>query len=222
MSEETWKAVEQYFVNLVVRPDAVLQAAAAAGEAAGLPPIAVTPNHGKLLMLLGQAIGAKRILEIGTLAGYSTIWLGRALQPGGRLITLEADAKHADVARKNFVRAGVSEVIELRLGKALETLPQLSAEQRGPFDLIFIDADKENNAEYFRWALKLSRVGSLIIVDNVVREGHVIEAATRDKSVQGVRRCNEAMAAEPRVSVTALQTVGSKGYDGFSVALVTS
>jgi len=220
MAQETWNAVERYFCDLLVQPDQSLNAAAADGEAAGLPPIAVSPNLGKLLMLLAQCIGARQILEIGTLAGYSTIWLARGLGASGRLITLESDKKHAEVARANFARAGVAELIELRLGMALDSLPQLAAEKRGPFDLIFIDADKENNTEYFEWSLRLSRPGSLIIVDNVVRDGKVIDAANSDKSVQGVRRCNAAMAAEKRVAVTALQTVGSKGYDGFAVARV--
>ncbi|HZZ29378.1 MAG TPA: O-methyltransferase [Pirellulales bacterium] len=222
MSRETWNAVERYFVDLLVQPDAALNAAVADSEAAGLPAIAVTPNLGKLLMLLAQTVGARNILEIGTLGGYSTIWMARALPAGGRLITLEAEAKHAEIARKNIARAGVADRVELRLGKALDTLPQLSAEGRGPFDLIFIDADKENNAEYFRWGLKLSRHGSLIVIDNVVRNGAVIDRGTNDASVEGVRRCNELMAVEPRVSVTALQTVGSKGYDGFAVARVIS
>jgi predicted O-methyltransferase YrrM len=221
MSQETWRAVEHYFTELLVRPDEALEAAVAASEAAGLPAIAVTPTQGKLLMVLAQAIGAKKILEIGTLGGYSTIWLGRALPTGGRIITLEADTKHAEVARKNIERAGLTGVVEVRLGQALDSLAQLEAEHCGPFDLVFIDADKQHNAEYFQWALKLARRGALIIVDNVVREGAVIDAASRDASVQGVRRCNEAMAAEPRISATAMQTVGSKGYDGFAIALVT-
>jgi predicted O-methyltransferase YrrM len=220
MSPETWNAVEQYFTDLLVRPDAALEAAAADSTNAGLPSIAVTPNQGKLLMLLARMIGAKNILEIGTLGGYSTIWLARALPQDGRLITLEADAKHAQIARANIARAGLANVVDVRVGRALDTLPQLAAEKRGPFDLIFIDADKEHNAEYFQWALKLSRPGSLIIVDNVVRGGKVIDPGSSDNSVQGVRRCNEHMAAEPRVMVTALQTVGSKGYDGFALALV--
>jgi predicted O-methyltransferase YrrM len=220
MAQETWSAVERYFTDLVVRPDEALKAALADSQEAGLPAIAVSPNLGKLLMLLAQTSGARNILEIGTLGGYSTIWMARGLSGGGRLITLEADKKHAEIARANFARAGVADMIEIRLGKALDTLPQLAAEKRDPFDLIFIDADKENNTEYFQWALKLSRRGSLIIVDNVVRDGKVIDGANSDKSVQGVRRCNEVMAAEKRVAVTALQTVGSKGYDGFAVARV--
>jgi predicted O-methyltransferase YrrM len=220
MSQETWNAVERYFTELLVRPDAAIGSAAAESEAAGLPAIAVSPNLGKLLMLLAQMIGARNILEIGTLGGYSTIWLARALPSGGKVVTLEANEKHAQVARKNFERAGVSSVIELRMGQAVDSLAKLAAERRGPFDLIFIDADKEHNTEYFQWGLKLSRPGSLIIVDNVVRDGKVVDASSSDQSVQGVRRCNEAMAAEKRVVVTALQTVGSKGYDGFAIARV--
>ncbi len=220
MSQEIWNAVERYFTDLFVQPDEALQAAQADSEAAGLPPIAVTPSFGKLLMILAQGIGAKNILEIGTLGGYSTIWLARALPVGGKLITLDSEKKHVDVARVNLERADVAGLVEIRLGKALDTLPQLTVEKRGPFDLVFIDADKQHNTEYFEWALKLSRVGSLIVVDNVVRDGQVTNAASSDASVQGVRRCNAAMAAEKRVEVTALQTVGSKGYDGFAVARV--
>ena len=210
----------RYFTDLLVRPGTALNAAATDSAAAGLPAIAVTPNLGKLLMLLARGVGAKNILEIGTLGGYSTIWLAHALPSGGRVVTLEASAKHADVARKNIARAGLADKVEIRLGKALDTLPQLMGEPREPFDFVFIDADKENNTEYFEWAMKLTRRGSLIVIDNVVRDGAVIDSASKDSSVQGVRRCNAAMAAEPRVMVTALQTVGSKGYDGFSVALV--
>jgi predicted O-methyltransferase YrrM len=220
MSQETWNTVERYFTDLLVRQDAALQAAQADSESAGLPAIAVTPSFGKLLMILAQSIGAKNILEIGTLGGYSTIWLARSLPPGGKLITLDSEKKHVDVARANLERAGVADRVEIRLGKALDTLPQLESEKRGPFDLVFIDADKQHNTEYFQWALKLSRVGSLIVVDNVVRDGKVTDEASSDTSVQGVRRCNAAMAAERRVDVTALQTVGSKGYDGFSLARV--
>jgi predicted O-methyltransferase YrrM len=222
MSQEQWAAVDQYIADLLMPADPALEAALQASAAAGLPAINVTPNLGKLLMLLAQVCGARAILEIGTLGGYSTIWLARALPAGGRLITLEAEPRHAEIARANIARAGLSNVVELRLGLALETLPQLAAERRGPFDLIFIDADKPNIPEYFAWALKLSRRGSLIIVDNVVRKGAVIDAASDDPSVQGVRRFNELLAAERRVSATAIQTVGGKGYDGFALALVTA
>ncbi|WP_460200460.1 O-methyltransferase [Scytonema sp. NUACC21] len=171
---------------------------------------------------MAQIQRARNILEIGTLGGYSTIWLARALPPDGRLISLEANPKHTEVARSNIAHAGLSNVVELRLGRALDTLPHLAAEGLAPFDLIFIDADKPNNPDYFVWALKLSRRGSLIIADNVVRNGAVVDAASSDPSVQGVRRFNELLAAEPRVSATVIQTVGSKGYDGFAIALVTS
>lgn len=178
------------------------------------------PNQGKLLHLLARIAGARRILEIGTLGGYSTIWLARALTDGGRLITLEADAKHAEVARKNIARAGLDRVVTLRLGAALDTLPQLAEEGEGPFDLIFIDADKENIPQYLMWALKLSRKGTLILVDNVIRDGEVIDASSSDSRVQGARRLFDALKAEPRLQATALQTVGSKGYDGFAMAVV--
>jgi predicted O-methyltransferase YrrM len=220
MNQERWDAVDEYIKDVVVRPDAALDAAIEASTAAGLPPINVSPSHGKFLFVLARTLGAKAILEIGTLGGYSTIWMARGLVAGGRVITLEADPKHADVARANFVRAGVGDVIELRLGKALDTLPKVASDGRGPFDLIFIDADKPNIPEYFRWALKLARVGSLIIVDNVVRDGEVIDAASKDASVQGVRRFNELLATETRVSATEIQTVGIKGYDGFAIAVV--
>jgi len=217
MSEAKWFAVDDYICDLFVGDDPVLAATLAASDAAGLPAIAVAPNQGKLLHLLARAQGARAILEIGTLGGYSTIWLARALNADGRLITLEANPKRAAVARANIERAGLASMVDLRIGPALETLPQLA----GPFDLIFIDADKQSNADYFRWALRLSRRGSLIIVDNVVREGKVIDAESRDPLVRGVRRLYDVMAAEPRVSATAIQTVGLKGYDGFAVALVT-
>lgn len=220
MSEQLWADVDGYICGLLAPSDTALEAALEASAAAGLPAIQVAPNQGKLLQLLARVLGARRILEIGTLGGYSTIWLARALPPGGRLITLESDPKHAEVARANFIRAGVDQLIELRLGPALETLPQLEAEGLGPFDLIFIDADKANIPAYFSFALALARSGSLIIVDNVVRKGAVIEADSADADIQGIRRFNELIAREPRVSATAIQTVGSKGYDGFALALV--
>jgi predicted O-methyltransferase YrrM len=218
MSEKLWAAVDRYIDNVLVAPDAALDAALEASSKAGLPAIAVSPSQGKLLHLMARAQGARRILEIGTLGGYSTIWLARALPEDGRLITLEADRKHAEVARANIARAGLSDIVDLRLGEALTTLPALASE--GPFDLAFIDADKENNASYFSWALKLSRKGSLIIVDNVVRDGEVADKSSRDPSVLGVRRMFDLMAAEPRVSATAIQTVGIKGHDGLAIALV--
>jgi predicted O-methyltransferase YrrM len=221
VTKELWTAVDLYLTDRLVPPDAALDAALADSAAAGLPAIHVSPNQGKLLHLLARIQGARSILEIGTLGAYSTIWLARALPPGGRIISLEADAKHASVAEANLARAGLSEVAQVRLGPALETLPKLLAESLGPFDFVFVDADKPSNADYFAWALKLSRPGSLIIVDNVVRGGAVIDAASQDANVLGARRLHEAVAAEPRVSATAIQTVGSKGYDGLLIALVS-
>jgi predicted O-methyltransferase YrrM len=220
MSQDQWTTVDRYITDLFVPQDSALEAALAASNAAGLPAINVSPNQGKLLNLLARMHGARKILEIGTLGGYSTIWLARALPAGGRLITLEADPKHADVARANIARAKLDGLVQIRLGKALDTLPQLTAE--GPFDLIFIDADKTGYCDYLAWSLKLSRPGTLIVADNVVRKGAVADPASPDAMVQGVRRFNELLAAEPRVSATVIQTVGSKGYDGLAIALVTS
>jgi predicted O-methyltransferase YrrM len=220
MNQETWTAVDRYLTDLLGPPDPALDPALADSAAAGLPPINVSPPQGRLLQLLTRMQGARNILEIGTLGGYSTIWLARALPTGGRLITLEFDPKHAEVARGNLARAGVAGVVELRVGRALDTLPQLAAEGRGPFDLFFIDADKQSTADYFTWSLKLSRRGSVIIVDNVVRKGAVTNADSDDPNVQGMRRFHEALAAEKRVSATVIQTVGSKGYDGFAIAFV--
>ena len=222
MTQEQWTAVDRYITDLLVPHDPILEAALEASVAAGLPSINVAPNQGKLLSLLAQALHARSILEIGTLGGYSTIWLARALPADGRLITLEIERKHAEVAQSNLARAGLAEKVDVRLGRALDTLPQLAAENRGPFDLIFIDADKTSNADYFAWAVRLSRPGTLIIIDNVIRKGAVVDASSSDANVQGVRRLNEALAKESRVSATELQTVGSKGYDGFAFALVTS
>jgi predicted O-methyltransferase YrrM len=218
--QDQWTAVDQYFTDLLIPRDEALEATLKASAAAGLPSIAVSPNQGKLLMLLAKMCGARNILEIGTLGGYSTIWLARALPPGGKLITLEYEPRHAEVARANFARAGLSQTIEQRLGRAIDLLPLIHSEQRGPFDLIFIDADKPSTADYFDWSLKLSRPGSVIIVDNVVRKGGVIDPESDDSSVQGIRKFNERLAREKRVSATAMQTVGSKGYDGFAIALV--
>jgi predicted O-methyltransferase YrrM len=222
MTRERWTEVDRYLTDLFVPRDAALDAVLETSATAGLPPINVAPNQGKLLLLLARVLGARAILEIGTLGGYSTIWLARALPAGGRLITLETDPKHAEVARVNIARAGLAHVVELRLGPALETLPRLAAEGCGPFDLIFIDADKPGYPDYLRWALELSRRGSLIIADNVVRDGAVADEDSGDPRVRGVRRFNALLAAEPRVSATAIQTVGSKGYDGFAIALVTA
>jgi predicted O-methyltransferase YrrM len=220
MTQKTWTSVDRYLDDLLLGRDAALEEALQASAQAGLPPISVSPTQGKLLNLLARLRGARAILEIGTLGGYSTIWMARALPADGRLVTLEIDPKHAEVARSSIARAGLAARVEVRLGRALETLAQLSAEGAGPFDLIFIDADKPSLPEYFRWALELSRPGSLIVIDNVIRDGAVIDAASPDPSVQGVRRLNELMASEPRVSATAIQTVGAKGYDGFALALV--
>ena len=221
MTQAVWNEVDEYFTAALVPPDPALDDALAASDAAGLPAIAVAPNQGKLLHLLARLRGARRILEIGTLGGYSTIWLARALPAGGRLITVEYSPKHAEVARANIAAAGLDRLVEVRVGPALEVLPTL-ADEPEPFDLVFIDADKQNNPEYFSWALRLSTVGSLIIVDNVVRGGRVVDGDSDDPSVRGTRRLIEALAAEPRVSATAIQTVGSKSYDGFAIALVTS
>jgi len=215
---DLWDKVDQYLADTLVQPDEVLAAALEASDKAGLPSISVSPAHGKLLWILARLVNAKRILEIGTLGGYSAIWMARALPSEGRLITLEAVDKHARIAKANIAKAGLEKKVEIRVGAALDTLPTL----QGPFDLSFIDADKQSNPEYFSWALKLSRPGSLIVVDNVVRDGKVIDARSRDASVQGVRRLNELIAAEKRASATAIQTVGMKGYDGFAVALVTA
>lgn len=222
MTQDQWTAVDRYITDLLVRPDPALDAALASSTAAGLPPINVSPPQGKLLQLLARAQGALKILEIGTLGGYSTIWLARAVPTGGRLITLETNPKHADVARANIAGAGLAGVVEVRQGPAIDTLPQLVAEKQGPFDLIFIDADKPGYPDYLPWALKLSRAGTLIIADNVVRKGAVADASSTDPSVQGVRRYNALVAAEPGLSATAIQTVGSKGHDGLTIALVTS
>jgi predicted O-methyltransferase YrrM len=222
MNEDQWTEVDQYFSNSLLPNDPILESALEASVTAGLPAISVSPNQGKLLQMLAQIVGARSILEIGTLGGYSTIWMARGLRAGGHLITLEVDPKHADVARANISRAGLQDVVELRIGNAVEILPQLSAERRGPFDLVFIDADKPNIPVYFEWALRLSRPGTLIIVDNVVRSGGVIDADSTDPSVQGVRRFVELLGAESRASGTAIQTVGIKGYDGLAIVLVGS
>jgi predicted O-methyltransferase YrrM len=222
MAEDQWTEVDQYFSESLLASDPILESALEASVAAGLPAISVSPNQGKLLQMLAQIVGARSILEIGTLGGYSTIWMARGLRAGGRLITLEVDPKHAEVAQLNVARAGLRDVVDVRIGNAVEILPQLSAERRGPFDLIFIDADKPNIPTYFEWALKLSRPGTLIIVDNVVRDGAVIDPDSSDPSVQGVRRFIELLGAESRASGTVIQTVGIKGYDGFAIVLVSS
>jgi predicted O-methyltransferase YrrM len=220
MNQEQWTAVDHYIGQTVVPSDAALDAAVEASAKAELPAIAVTPNQGKLLHILARLVRAHRILEIGTLGGYSTIWLARALPVDGHIISLEVNPKHAEVARSNIERAGLSGAVDIRLGKAIDSLRQIAGEGLGPFDLFFIDADKASIPEYFTWSLKLARPGSLIIVDNVVRKGAVIEANSSDVDVQGVRRLNDMLANEPRVTATTLQTVGSKGYDGFTIVLV--
>jgi predicted O-methyltransferase YrrM len=222
MNQEQWTTVDQYITELLVPSDAALEAAIAASKAAGLPEISVTPNQGKLLQLLARIQGARRILEVGTLGGYSTIWLARALPADGQLISLEINPAHAEIARSNLARAGLANLVQVRLGKAVDSLQRLATEGGEPFDLIFIDADKASIPDYFRGSLQLSRKGSVIIVDNVIRKGAVADPTTVDVNVQGVRRFNEMLAAEPRVSATALQTVGSKGYDGFALLLVTA
>jgi predicted O-methyltransferase YrrM len=221
MGQELWTAVDDHFDRAFVPSDPALDGALEAAEAAGLPAIGVAPNQGKMLGFLARMQGARRVLEIGTLGGYSTIWLARALPADGRLITLEVDPKHAGVARRTIDGAGLADVVEVILGPALETLPKLAAEGVGPFDLIFIDADKPSNAEYFTWAVELSRPGTLIIVDNVVRGGAVADPDDDDPRTLGVHRLSEVIQADPRVSALALQTVGRKGYDGFVMALVT-
>jgi predicted O-methyltransferase YrrM len=220
MSQNLWTAVDAYFTDALLTPDPVLEATLKDSDAAGLPQVNVAPNQGKLLQLLTRMQGAKKILEIGTLGAYSTIWLARALPKDGRLITLEANPVHADVAQKNIVRSNLSHLVEIRVGKAVDTLPLLEQENAGPFDFIFIDADKPSNPDYLAWSLKLSRPGTVIIADNVVRNGEVTNPNTTDPNVIGVRRFFDLLSAEPRVSATAIQTVGSKGYDGFALGIV--
>lgn len=219
MAQQTWTAVDAYFDGLLVEEDEALTAAVADSEAAGLPAHQVAPNQGKLLHLLARIRGARRILEIGTLGGYSTIWLARALPEGGQVVTLEVDARCAEVAAANIARAGLQDVVDIRQGKAVDLLPQLADTE--PFDLVFIDADKPSNPRYLEWALELTRPGSVIIGDNVVRDGAVVDATSTDPRVQGVRRFTELIAEHPQLTATALQTVGSKGYDGLVMALVT-
>jgi len=221
-----WGAVDDYIAEMLVPEAAALEFVCESAENAGLPPIAVTPSQGKLLELLARMHGARTILELGTLAGYSTIWLARAVGPGGRVVTLEAEPRYAEVARANIARAGVAEIVEIHIGPALQTLPELSADGAGPFDLIFIDADKENYPGYLDWSLKLARPGTVIVGDNVVRDGAILEPGAPDPLtgstdlVAGVRRFYELLSTEPRVSATAIQTVGAKGYDGFALGLV--
>jgi predicted O-methyltransferase YrrM len=218
---EQWTAVDSYIADLFIAPDFALEAALDASKAAGLPAISVSPAQGKLLHLLARVQGARSILELGTLGGYSTIWLARALPPEGHLLSLEVDPTRAELARANVARAGLTSVVEIRLGRAEDTLQQLVTEGREPFDLIFIDADKTGYAEYLKWSLQLARSGTLIIADNVVRKGAVADPASTDDNVQGIRKFNQLLAAEKRVTTTVIQTVGSKGYDGLALILVT-
>jgi predicted O-methyltransferase YrrM len=220
MSQREWTDVDGYTADLLVREDDALRAAAEQSAAAGLPPIAVSPNQGKLLHLLVRMQGASSILELGTLGGYSTIWLARALPPGGRLVTLEVEPRYAAVAAANIARAGVAERVEQRVGPALDLLRELVGERAGPFDFIFIDADKRSTPEYFELALDLTQEGSVILTDNVVRGGALIDPANDDPGVEGMRRFHELLAAAPGATGTTIQTVGSKGYDGFTLALV--
>ena len=220
MTEKAWTTVDHYLNDTLLKPDAALEAALQANAATGLPEIDVAPNQGQFLQILAQMLRARRILEIGTLGGYSTICLARALPSTGKLITLELNPKHAAVAQSNIDRAGLASLVEIRIGPALDSLSQLEAEQTAPFDLIFIDADKPNNTNYLAFALKLSRPGTLILCDNVIRDGDVADPTSTDPNTHGARQLLEAMAANPRLSATALQTVGSKGWDGFAMALV--
>ncbi|MEU9386380.1 O-methyltransferase [Streptomyces sp. NPDC048279] len=217
---QLWDDVDFYFTSQLSPDDEVLQAALRESEAGDLPHISVTAGQGKLLQLLAQIQDARNILEIGTLGGYSTIWMARALPADGRLISLEYNARHAEVAVRNIARAGLERIVEVRVGPALESLPKLADENPAPFDLVFIDADKANNPHYVEWALRLTRAGSLIVLDNVVREGRVVDEASSEPDVVGTRAAIELIATHPRLSGTAIQTVGSKGYDGFALARV--
>jgi predicted O-methyltransferase YrrM len=222
MPDPVWSLVDRYVTDLYFPPDPALEAALADSAAAGLPGINVTPTMGRFLKLVAEIQGARRILEIGTLGAYSTIWLARALPEGGKVTTLEINAGYAEIARKNLARAGVADRVEIRLGRAEDTLAALVDGGDGPFDLIFIDADKPSYTDYFTWAVRLSRPGTVIVADNVVRDGGVADPASPDAKVQGVRRFNALVAADRRVSSTTLQTVGQKGYDGFAIMRVLS
>lgn len=216
MKQETWTSVDNYLADMLVGPDETLESALEASAAAGLPPIAVSVNQGKLLHLLARLHGSRRVLEVGTLGGYSAIWLARALPADGEVVSLEIDPHHAEVARENIARAGLSDRVDVRLGPALDVLPELE----GPFDFAFIDADKPSNPDYLRWALQLSRPGTVIVVDNIVRGGAVADPEDHRPATNGSRSVVELIAAEPRLDGTAIQTVGTKGYDGFVIALV--
>lgn len=219
-SQGLWTAVDQYFGGLLAPSDEQLDAALKANRKAGLPAIDVSPLQGKFLHVLVKMTQAKRVLEIGLLGGYSTIWMARALPRGGRIVSLEFSPKHAEVASANLKRAGLLNRVDIRVGPALDSLPRLAAERGGKFDFIFIDADKGNNPQYLEWALKLSRKGTVIVVDNVARHGQVIDAKSKDADIVGTRRCLEMMGSNPRLSAFAMQTVGAKGLDGFAMAVV--
>ena len=220
MNEELWNRVDAFLSNKLGTSDPVLEAALRASADAGLPAIQVSANQGRLLQLLAQTQGARRILEMGTLGGYSTIWLERALPPEGCLISLELEASYAEVARKNLARANLEKLVTIRVGSAVDALAQLFSEKTAPFDFVFIDADKAGYPNYFAWAMKLSRPGTLIVADNVVRKGALLDSDSNDANVQGMRRMLDIIAADRRASATAIQTVGSKGYDGFVLARV--
>ena len=220
MSNHLFESVDQYINDLLVHEDEALSATNDSIIDADIPPISISPNQGKFLHVLARLCNAKKILEIGTLAGYSTIWLARALPPDGHLLTLEFDPMHADVAHKNIVRAGLDSIVDIRVGKALDTLPQIEAEGIAPFDMIFIDADKSPYTEYFQWALRLSRAGTLIVADNVIREGKVLDPNSSDEMVQGVQRFNKMLAKNSAVTATIIQTVGQKEHDGMAIAVV--
>jgi predicted O-methyltransferase YrrM len=220
MNQKTWSAVDDYIAENLLPADTVLEAALRSNRSRGLPAIDVSPAQGKLLYLLARMNGAKRILEVGTLGGYSTIWLARALPKDGKVVTLELEQNHADVAQVNFKMAGLSDRIDLRIGPALKSLEMLGAENAGPFDLVFIDADKPNNPNYLTWAMRLSRPGTVIVCDNVIRDGTVINTRSGDPNVEGARAAFSFMAADARLEATAIQTVGAKGYDGFAIAIV--
>jgi predicted O-methyltransferase YrrM len=222
MTLDLWTNVDRYFNSLLLNRDPILEKALEASAVGNLPPANVAPNQGKLLWMLAKMCNARSILEIGTLGGYSTIWLARALPPGGELVTLESQAHHAAVARANIELAGLGHLVDIRIGTATESLARLRDEQRRAFDLVFIDADKQSNPEYVRWALELTSVGSVIAADNVVRNGSVIQSELDDPSVRGIRRFAEIVGSERRLAATAIQTVGEKGYDGFVIALVVA
>lgn len=216
----TWQAVDAFVEERLGLVDPALAMTLAANREAGLPTIDVSPAHARMLQIFARMVGAHRVLEIGTLGGFSTICLARGLAEGGRVVTLEADPKHAEIARENLARAGLAERVEIRVGKALETLPALEAEGAGPFDLVFVDADKRSNPDYLAWAVRLGRPGTAIVVDNVVRDGRILDAASTDADITSTRALFDALAAEPRLAATAVQTVGSKGYDGFVLAIL--